>query len=426
MRAGLYLILVLCLGLAALGFQSGGRAQDAANAAGAALYRTGNRSDHNLYALDAGKLTDMSADPAATIPGDFQPGSVVMSDDGATFAGLDGYGRVLIQNGLGGAIRSQFAPNGVFWPEKLSADGTKLLVSMLSNNSDEQPAWPDWKVFDTATGEAIDSIRTDPAGSAKFSMAIDPVAWKMYLLTPGKPGDIAAIAPQLAKLVVFDLTTGAELGQLNLLNVRIGSWTDPQASAFAANGEPVIDSMTPGIALSPDGHQIAIINANDFEITLVDAASLAVERYVFAQEKTGVFDWVLSHLPFIPQTASAKTPTIGTTVIASYAADGKHLFIGGNEIRLNQNATAPEQFGLGITVVNTNDGAIEGKAFEGFELSTVNALPNGDVYITGIDWLAASRSKPSYVIARLKSDSLEKLAVRSFPIFVWFYMTPAA
>jgi hypothetical protein len=83
-----------------------------------------------------------------------------------------------------------------------------------------------------------------------------------------------------------------------------------------------------------------------------------------------------------------------------------------------------DQTGRGLTLVDLDDGTIESKTFDEFEVWGVFASPNGDIYVTGTDWKAAAASDDPYVIARLDGDSLQTLVKRSFPIYVNFFVVP--
>jgi hypothetical protein len=163
---------------------------------------------------------------------------------------------------------------------------------------------------------------------------------------------------QPAKLVITDLTTGREIGSFALPDVLVGSWTD-ETKGDASTGEPFFVSISPGVAISPDGQQIAIVHATDDGITLVDTTALKVERTLTMKPKTGLFDRLFALLPLVPQTASAKMGEI-TNARATYTADGKRLYVFGDDESINNDE--PVMNGHGINLVDLKDGTIEAYA----------------------------------------------------------------
>jgi WD40 repeat protein len=414
----------LALLLAVTGLQSSGVANDAPKEVNVALYRTGNREDHNLYALDARTLADLSAEPAAKINREFEPG-IINSRDGSTIAGLGSDHDIQIQDGLTGKPRNQFSPGGEVWPLALNADGSKLVVSVVNEYSPNGLLAPAWRVFDTATGDLTCTIQSEPESGNDLITVVDPVAWKLYRLMPSVPSEVESDKPQLAKLKAIDLKTGADIGQVELPGVLMGFWFERESIEEPTVDQPPNKYLIPGLALSPDGLQIAVAHADEDKVTLVDNAKLKVERTVTVKPKASLLDQVLASLPFAPRVASAKSATAGVRISATYSADASYLYVGGSETAFVPGPTGNFQTGRGLTVVNLNDGTIEAHALPNFEVSQIYPLPNGKIYLTGIDWYEASPNLSPYVIALMDSQSLNRLATRRFPIFVWFYVTPA-
>jgi DNA-binding beta-propeller fold protein YncE len=415
---------VLCLlALGAFGYQQPSVAHDDHEPANVAIYRTRNIGDHQLLALDPRTLSDLSTDPAGEIYRELWPGSVIVSRDGSTIAGTGMGNDIQVYDGLTGSFRVTVASDGEIWPLDLSADGSKLLAGVTSDFSGQLYP-PAWKVFDTTTGEMTAAIQGESDQSNTFIQAVDPISWKLYRLLPERASWFGDDRPQPAKLVAIDLATASTIGQTTLPEVLIGPWPDEFLIALPDSELGIVRIANPGIAVSPDGRELAVVHAQDDGVTVIDAATLAVERTMSLHQNQGLVDGLLSKLPLAPQHASAKSPAMGASIRAFYSADGQSLIIGGNNITFDPKAQESARTGRGLTLVDLQNGTIETKTFDEFEVSGVYTLPNGEVYVTGTDWEAAGASGDPYVIARLDGESLHTLAKRSFPIFVNFYIVP--
>jgi hypothetical protein len=229
-----------------------------------------------------------------------------------------------------------------------------------------------------------------------------------------------------AKLVAVDLTTGSNIGQVQLPEVLMGAWSDEFLIELPDSDIGITRIANPGIAVSPDGKEVAVVHAQDSGVTLIDATTLLVERTMTLKQKQGFVDVMLSSLQITPRKAHAKSPAMGASIRAFYTADGESLIIGGNNIAFDPAQTDSHQTGRGLTLVDLRNGAIEAQSFDEFEVNSVVVMPNGEVYLTGIDWKAAARSIDPFVIARLDGHSLQTLAKRSFPTYVVFFVVPEA
>jgi hypothetical protein len=293
---------------------------------------------------------------------------------------------------------------------------------VISDFSD-QPIASGWKVFDTATGDLITSIPSDEEWGNNFIRQVDPVQWKLYRLEQSDSNEVVGDAPKQARLIAIDLDSGSELRELALPDVLIGSWKDASAPLDPHTGQPVLHYLNPGLALSADGRQLAVVHADENVVTLMDASDLSIERTLSLKAKTGLFDHLFSFVLLAPATASAKAPVVGATISATYSADGDYLYLGGTDVIPGD--LQSNQEGRGLRVVSLSDGEYRAQAFDGFEVNQIFPLANGQIYLTGIDWGAASKSDQPYVIARLDGKTLKPLAIRAFPIFMWFYFLPA-
>jgi hypothetical protein len=89
-----------------------------------------------------------------------------------------------------------------------------------------------------------------------------------------------ALTPQL---VSEDLFTGKELGRLSLPGLHAGA----RATHRQVEGAPLIEGWTPGIALSPDGRQLAIVDGSSRELTLIDTSSMSITKTMLLHQPQG-------------------------------------------------------------------------------------------------------------------------------------------
>jgi hypothetical protein len=325
-------ILCCLLGLT-ISYRGAGVAHDDAGESDLIILRSlipADGSDREMLPLDPMTLADEAESEVFAIEPEIMPWSVVFSRDGQTIAGLTGGEmlEIIVKRGLDGPILSRIPTEGAMWPHSLSADGSKLLV--LVNSDSYSPAW---KTFDTATGAL--KAEFEPAfGDMGFlnQQVVDPASWRLYRLYPD---GVEAINYQFLKgpanLVVTDLNTNAEVGRLRLPDVLIGTTVEPSDPS-----NPVMNNTLPGIALSPDGGEIAVVSATDDGITLVDTKTMSIKQILTMHEKTGFVDRLFAMLPLAPQTAEAKASE-GEGRRVFYDADGDHIYVSGYQAEFNSN-----------------------------------------------------------------------------------------
>jgi hypothetical protein len=187
-------------------------------------------------------------------------------------------------------------------------------------------------------------------------------------------------------------------------------------------GEPLFVSRMPGIAISPDGRQLAIVHVTDDGITLIDATALKVERTLTMKSKASLFDLLFALLPLAPRIASAKMADL-TDAGGTYAADGTHLYVYGDDERIT--ADEQEMHGHGISLVDLKDGTIEAHALDGIAIDQILTLPGEKgIYLAGTDYSKYSPSAGApYLIAHL-DDSLNVLATRELPAYAILMALP--
>jgi hypothetical protein len=207
--------------------------------------------------------------------------------------------------------------------------------------------------------------------------------------------------PSPVQLIAYDLTRGAQAGQLVLTEALSGWWQDGQS----ADGEPLTQFLEPGVALSPDGHRLAIAHAEADKVTLMDAQKLTVERTVSLSRRTGLLDW------FTPSVAYAKNAG-GIIRQAVFSPDGQYLYVFTQEV-----GEVPAER-RGLWLVDLGRGAIIAEALPEMQVRWVRPAPDGSVYVFGttdqrLEPYEIRPSSPSS-LWRLDALTLQPLAKREF------------
>ncbi|HZS93895.1 MAG TPA: hypothetical protein VFA78_03795, partial [Chloroflexota bacterium] len=320
--------------------------------------------------------------------------------------------QILVRDGRTGAIRRAITPHGwVAWPQ-LSADGTRLLVA----DGSHQTAL----VYNAKTGDLVSTLnigpQVSPVPEGSSPTQIGPQAWlapdmsRRYTLGP--PSAYPAGTTPPAQLVAYDLTSGAVVGQLSLPEARSGAFQTTVTMNGRSVAVPVV--LDPGLAISPDGRQLAVVatDTGTVTVTLVDAAHLTIERTFTAKPPTGLVRRALAWLGVTPHDAAAKGSGPIAAPAAIYAPDGKSLYVFGSE--MNTASPYPDR-DLGIQRISLVSGTIAA------------TLPSTQ-RIVGITQIIPSPDGGSlYVISqgstamlrRLDARTLTVQATRSFDTLPW-------
>lgn len=341
-------------------------------------------------------------------------GDWTLSADGSTLAkiGILPYGcphaategqMILVRDVQSGAVRSCFhAAGGAGFPQ-LSRDGSRLVVLTRPMGA------PEWQVFDAAHGRLLVTVKANQQDGLTPPL-IDAKAQRLYWLSA--PGPSGAQGPGPIQIFAYDLTTGAETGRLMLPDALAGVWQ----TGTEQGGYPLMAQLIPGVALSPDGRQLAIVRADKDAVTLIDTAHLTVERQLTLTTPTSLLDRLRRLLPFAPSTAEAKGMD-GRALDAAYAPDGQRLYIFGEAGSVDSSGR-PTFNGLGLRLLDLRTGSVVAQALNGEFFGLVLPAPDGrSLYVTGSASEGGSEFAPgpSYLLARLDASSLAVKATRSFP-----------
>lgn len=398
-----------------------------------ALFTTVGQS-REYRPVDPRTLKDMTTVKPLVFDHDWP--DIAVSGDGSTFVVINPSQGPLedwisVRDGLNGSERMTIATEEAVFNPRLSDDGSRLVVEpqMICGPSDCNERV--WYTYDTITGDLVATTRTD-AGDPVWPDLIDPVVPRLFqpfyerLPPPTNPAtptatNISEVGPWHLQIAAYDLTTGHESGRITVPDVFAGSWQAESVDQMYV-GEMVI----PGIALSPDGTTIAVVDTAMETLTLIDSATLEVVETHAVHAPHNLTSRVMTWLGIAPQIAHAKVSE-GRIVSATYSADGRHLYLSGSEIEVGDTSEEITGHGFGVVRVDVRNGEITGEALTGNEL--VDAIPSPDgrsVYVLGprTPWWDSDGYASGYVLHRLDAETLEPLAERTFSDWPYIRLMP--
>ena len=369
-----------------------------------------------LVPLDARTLGDRQDRPPLRLATRF----MTVSPDGALLAMFD-YVRPggplsppsdttgTVRDNRTGATRGSFHPPAPVLGTRLSRDGARLVVQPYPSGSASSN---EWDVLDTADGRVLTTVNAAPSNDYLPTL-IDADAQILYRFITAAP-TATAPGPRPISLIAYDLHTGAERGRLALPEVTTGSWETDRM----VQGEAVPAVLSPGIALSPDGRQIAIVHADADRVTLVDTQHLTVARTINLTGGSGL----LHILGLIPQPVAAKgSPVVGTSRDAIYAPDGRSLYLSGIQTLLDDH-DAQTFHSLGLTRLDLARNTVAADALPGRTINWVLPASDGrSIFVFGPkegegDSHILLPDVPS-LLQRLDARTLAIQAQREFPSY---------
>lgn len=318
------------------------------------LYR-GSVGDTDLREMDPHTLTDTQVSLPLKLPAarsDDAKWFVVQSDDGSSFVTERSY---LLGVGVEGTdvnsydARSDTLRYRAHLPVAmdlfaLSSSG-RYAIGMTGNEYSF-----DARYFgvDLARGRILGKFQYQQA--CCFDPFHDPTARRMYFLDmPYLPADGARRSTPA--LMAYDTRTGHRAGHTRLSGVLAGLWSAQQAGGK----QSATAYWLPGAAVSPDGRQIAILDANSNRLTLIDARDMKVVKRVGGAQSKSSREVPGQLWGAAPRVATAK-PSEGITLSMLYAADGRHLYVTGRRLYLTaRGESAGESLGLKLIDVKTGN-----------------------------------------------------------------------
>jgi hypothetical protein len=294
---------------------------------------------------------------------------------------------------------------------RLSADGSRVTIEVMPDPSQLGTVGlidpPGWYSLDTNTGRVYASIPADPEHGWPAGSWIDPEGMRGFRLFLRYSN--TELGPWPVVVVGYDLSTGAELGRLELPEVRGGSWAIGAIVDEWGNSYPKGRILQPGVAVAPYGRSLALVHADEDAITFVDAEQLTVVRTVSFEPQASAGARLLDFLSFAPAEAAAKTPSVGTVRQAAFAADGRRLYLWGYERTENEDGQLVTQ-GAGLRLVDVASGEIVQKAIPDAVLFDLAPTVDGrKLYVSEV---VAGSNGSSYWLRRLDPDTLAVEAER--------------
>ncbi len=305
-----------------------------------------------LLPLDPQRLTDLpDAEPVAVEPppdleergDDRRLWYWLLSGDGGTLVGVDfAWGQeeweaedltFVVRDGLAGPERGRFHPPALVVTDatRLSHDGRRAVLRRgwvydAGGGGSVALDPQTWYALDTTDGRVLATITSVEGGTGPGGEQIswvDPAARRLYRLVVAP--DAPDPGPWPTQLVVDDLESGQEIGRIDLPEVRAGGGR--VGPLVSGSGVPVESFLYPDVAISPDGHHLAIANGDGTALTLIDAERMAVERVIELPAPRPA-ETIATPAPLEEISGS---PYESRVARALFATDGEAVFVAGYE-----------------------------------------------------------------------------------------------
>jgi hypothetical protein len=171
-----------------------------------------------------------------------------------------------------------------------------------------------WSLVDTRTGKVVSRVQTEPASSALY----DPTSNYLYAVKVGNDHRLVVDA--------YAVGDGAQTAHLHLSNIPAGTWT----TGAQIGDQAVVESAAPGVALSPDGKHIAVLNGRTDELTTIETPTMHVASVQGLSRPQTLLQRVGGLLGLTPSVALAKGGSMeGAWLTMRYSRDGRSLYVTG-------------------------------------------------------------------------------------------------
>jgi hypothetical protein len=235
-----------------------------------------------------------------------------------------------------------FHPRLTTYPDYVSDDGKQIAGFGYGKHS------LTWYVLATKTGKVLTATDLSTAPSL-----FDPASGRIYTASSNSQGTLLITA--------YALGSKRPIAQLTLSDVPDGTW-----NAKTPGGQSVPRVLNPGIALSPDGRHIAVLDSESDRLTIVDTPSLTVASTISLSRPQSWLERVAGFLGLLPQPALAKGPVLGSWLSLSYSHDGRALYATG----WNASFDAGGQYQwntIGLERIDAATGQITGQIVDALE-----------------------------------------------------------
>lgn len=373
--------------------------------------------------LDPTTLADLPG-PPLTFEGQY-PGWAV-SGDGSTLAAVEyGAGRptVRIEVAATRAVRTTFTVDLNLGRPWLNGDGSLLVLQAPQSGGVSGVTAPSWTVYATADGSTVATIAGEGQGVTPFAFhqaLLDPFGDRLYV--PFVPGERLADGPLPLQIARYDLRTGRETGRAVLPNVLAGSWFRDDVPAIDVLNE----ARSPGIALSWAGDRLAVVDPTTGAVTVIATETMSVDRTFVPERPVGWRERLRGWLSPFARAADAKV-TAGTMLGATYAPDGRMLYLSGRTVAVDDDGTIRPQ-GLGIQRIDLVTGEIRAARLDGIDVAELWTAPEGEaLYALCYDEAWETATGPVVPrLRRLDPRTLEVQAERKLASNDWVVAAPAS
>lgn len=343
------------------------------------LYIRSEPWNRDLSPLDPTTLATAAIGPHLTIGGQRQPApqQVVASADGNTLAAISTrltvsgpvHARditIRIIDAWSGTPRVAFHPPVPLTVEGLSADGSQLFGYTAGSRGRST----EWYVLNAANGRTLGKFEVAGCCSRVLD---DSATHRLYVLRStvmNRPNQM----PQPPTLAAYDLTSGREVASTRLNGIVAGSGVVTEGARA-----PEILDWQPGVALSPDGRQLAVFDGNSQTLLLMTTDHLKIVDTEHVVPPSSLLDHLGNLLGLLPETALAKE-WIGTTVDLQFSPDGRSLYASGREGRVTGGVWS--MHGLGLERIDVASGQIAAQALPNQWVTNLSVAPDGSALYT--------------------------------------------
>jgi len=389
-----------------------------------ALYITDSFNGAGLMAVDPLTLQERSSKPLLAIsPTAANNLSTVASPDGTAIAVMSyRYGRppvaqdldIAVFDAVTGALRTRFNPQMPVIVDSLSPDGTRI----YARHWPPRDSTAERLVLDATNGKILEREPALAVAGDTIAHTNDERTRRQYRLLV--PTDPAATGPRAVDLAGWDLRTGKELWHLSLPSLPAGEslLAGEWKTGRIIDGIEVRSRLVPGLALSPDGRQIAVVRAfgccgSKRTVWLIDASSGAV----MSERTYGLETSFLDRL-FAPSVAMAKSLDESVIVNASFSADGQLLYAYSHSSQVDDQGEAKHQY-YGMVAVALQAAAVRGHdiKWETYwyenRIEWTRASPDGKWLYVFLERRGSANPK-GYFLRRVDASTLRVLAERPF------------
>ncbi len=150
------------------------------------------------------------------------------------------------------------------------------------------------------------------------------------------------------------------------------------------NGETVTALWQPGIALSPDGSQLAVLDGHTNTLTLLRARSLQIAGTEMLSHPRTALEIIAGVLGVAPDTAEAKGQDSGVERQIQYTANGRSLLVTGGRLSPDRRHRYGASRDLGIQLIDIGSGQIRAWLNDGKQVLSIWPAPDGSAVYSAV------------------------------------------